>query len=48
MLSQEIFLRVKDLMRLTGGYNLNSCANQHRSIRDSLSTRKKRRVTIHE
>lgn len=48
MLSQGIFLSVKDLMRLTGGNNYNSCANQHRAIRDSLSTRKKRRLTIHE
>lgn len=48
MLSEGIFLSVKDLMRLTGSNNYNSCANQHRAIRDSLSTRKKRRLTIYE
>ena len=48
MLGEGIFLSVKDLMQLTGSKNYNSCANQHRAIRDSLSTRKKRRLTIHE
>jgi hypothetical protein len=48
MLSQVIFLSVKDLMRLTGNNNYNSSANHRRAIRDSLSTRKKIGLTIHE
>ena len=48
MLSQGIFLSVNDLMRLTAANNYNSCANQHRYIRERLSTQKKRRLTIHE
>ena len=48
MLSEGIFIDVKDLMQLTGSNNYSSCANQHRAIRDSLSTRKKRILTIHE
>jgi hypothetical protein len=48
MLKEGIFLTVKDLMRLTGGKNYNSTNNQHRAIRDSLSSRKKRKLTIHE
>lgn len=36
-----IFLTVKDLMKITGSNNYNSCANLHRAIRDTISKRKK-------
>ena len=39
--NEWIFLSVRDLMRLTGGENYSSFANQLRAIRDSLSIRKK-------
>ena len=48
MYNEGIFLSVRKLMRLTGGNNYSSCANQHRAIRDILSSRKKRKLTIHE
>lgn len=48
MYNEGIFLSVRELMRLTGGNNYSSCANQHRAIRDILSSRKKRKLTIHE
>ena len=42
-----IFLTVKDLMKLTGSSNYNSCANLHRAIRDSIADGK-RKLTIKE
>ena len=42
-----IFLTVKDLMKITGSNNYNSCANLHRAIRDSITTGKKK-LTVKE
>lgn len=42
-----IFITVKDLMKLTGSNNYNSCANLHRAIRDGIAERKKK-LTIKE
>ena len=42
-----IFLTVKDLMKITGSNNYNSCANLHRAIRDTISKRKKK-LTVKE
>jgi hypothetical protein len=46
-MGQGIFLTVKDLMKLTGSNNYNSTANSHRTIRHSI-TQKKRKLTIKE
>lgn len=46
IINSGIFLSVKDLMRLTGGRSYSSGAHQHKVIRDSLSSKKKK--TIHE
>ena len=40
-----IFLTVKDLMKITGSNNYNSCANLHRAIRDSIE-KGKRKLTV--
>ncbi|MDO9186240.1 MAG: hypothetical protein Q7W13_09535 [Bacteroidia bacterium] len=42
-----IFLTIKDLMKLLGSNNYSSCANQHKVIRDSIATGKKK-LTIQE
>ena len=42
-----IFLTAKDLMKLNGSSNYNSCANLHRAIRDSITTGKKK-LTVKE
>ena len=42
-----IFITVKDIMKLTGRTNYNSCANLHRAIRESIADRK-RKLTIQE
>lgn len=41
------FLTPKDIMILTGNNNYNSCANQHRIIRESIEDGK-RKLTIKE
>ena len=46
-MNKGIFLTVRDLMELTGGYSYEGCSKQHKAIRDSLAD-KKRRLTIHE
>ena len=46
-MGRGIFLTIKDLMELNGSYSYGSCANQHKAIRDSISSRK-RKLTIHE
>lgn len=43
-----IFLTVKDLMKITGSNNYNSCANLHRAIRDSIAKGKKKKLTVKE
>jgi hypothetical protein len=42
MMEGGIFLTVKDLMRLNGSNNYFSCAKQHRTLRDSITTGKKK------
>ena len=42
-----IFLTVKDLMILTGSNSYQSCARQHKAIRDSIVIGK-RKLTIRE
>ena len=42
-----IFLTVKDLMVLTGSNSYQSCARQHKAIRDSIVS-DKRKLTIRE
>lgn len=42
-----IFLTVKDLMKITGSNNYNSCGNLHRAIRDSIAKGKKK-LTVKE
>ena len=45
IINSGIFLSVKDLMRLTGGRSYSSGAHQHKVIRDSLSSKKKKNDT---
>ena len=47
MFDNGIFLSIKDLMRITGSSNYNSCANHHRALRDRICKEKKK-ITIHE
>ncbi len=42
-----IFITVKDLMKITGSNNYNSCGNLHRAIRDSIAKDKKK-LTVKE
>ena len=42
-----IYITVKDLMKITGSNNYNSCGNLHRAIRDSLNVGKKK-LTVKE
>ena len=42
-----IFLTAKDLMKLNGSTNYNSCANLHRAIRDAIE-KGKRKLTVKE
>ena len=37
-----IFLTAKDLMKLNGSTNYNSCANLHRAIRDAIEKGKRK------
>ena len=46
-MEQGIFLTVKDLMKLNGSNNYNSCGNYLRNIRWVISA-KKRKLTIKE
>ena len=42
-----IFLTIKDLMKLLGSNSYSSCASQHKVIRDSIATGKKK-LTVKE
>jgi predicted chitinase len=42
-----IYITVKDLMKITGSNNYNSCGNLHRTIRDSIAKNKKK-LTVKE
>lgn len=42
-----IFLTIKDLMKLLGSNSYSSCAYQHKIIRDSIATGKKK-LTVKE
>lgn len=42
-----IYITVKDLMKITGSNNYNSCGNLHRAIRDSIAKDKKK-LTVKE
>jgi hypothetical protein len=46
-MNSGIFLTVKDLMQLNGGNNYFSCAKQHRALRDTIATGK-RKLTVKE